>query len=64
MRWNLFLKILFETHGEVINRTCKVYEPLVQDMFCGTLNTQQRFLFEELDEITLDTGAEDPLNVV
>ena len=63
-RWDTLLKILSSTHGELICRMCKACESLVQAMFCGTLDAQSRFEFEDLDETQMDIGTEYLLNSI
>lgn len=57
-RWNTLLKFLSNTHGELIRRMCKPCESLVQAMFCGTLDSQRKFVFEDLDETQVDIGTD------
>jgi len=63
-RWNTLFKILNHTHGELIRRVCKTCESVVQAMFCGTLDSQRRFVFEDLDETQIDIGTDCLLNSV
>ena len=63
-QWNTLLRILVQSHGELICRKCKKCELLVQAMFCGTLDLQRKFAFEDLDDTQIDMRTEFILSLV